>query len=230
MNNNVFKRIEEKYLITGEEKDMLLKRIESFIEKDFYFETTICSIYYDNQNSDLIINSLEKPMYKDKVRLRSYGIPSLGDNVFLEIKNKYKGVVGKRRVKMTLKEFYDYIDGNRIVEGQIMKEIDYLFKYYELKPNIFIAYDRQAYKDKETGNVRITFDNNLRSRRNNLRLEYGDSGDNYLDKDIYIMEVKALGAMPLWLVKCLSELKIYPKSYSKYGTKYLQEMKEMRSC
>lgn len=228
MNNNVFKRVEEKYLITNKEKEMILNEIDDYIEKDLYFETIICSIYYDNINQDLIINSLEKPIYKDKVRLRSYGIPNLDDNVFLEIKNKYKSVVNKRRVKMTLQDFYNYLDGKLVLDNQIMKEIDYLFKYYELRPNIFIAYDRQSYKDKASGNVRITFDNNLRSRRDNLRLEYGDDGDKYLDEKIYIMEIKTLGSMPLWLVKTLSKLKIYPKSYSKYGTKYLQEMREMK--
>lgn len=230
MSINVFKRIEEKYLITEEEKQKLLEEINSYIEKDMYYETTVCSIYYDNDNNDLIINSLQKPIYKDKIRLRSYGIPTLEDDVFLEIKNKYKGIVGKRRVKMTLNDFYNYLDGKKSFDNQIMKEIDYLFKYYVLKPNIFIAYDRTSYFGKKEKDIRITFDNNLRSRRDNLRLEYGDKGDKYLDSNLYIMEIKTLGGMPLWLVNSLSKLKIYPRSYSKYGTKYLQELKEMKIC
>ena len=221
MGQNIFKRIEEKYLLTKKEKDLLLDMINSYIEKDQYYESVICSIYFDNCNNDLIINSIEKPKYKDKVRLRSYGVPGLDDFVFLEIKNKYKGVVGKRRVKLKLKDYYDYIKNNIYDENnQIMKEIDYLFKYYDLVPKMFIAYDRNSYKGTIDSDLRITFDFNLRSRRNNLRLEYGDSGDKYFDRECYIMEIKTLNAMPLWLVRCLSSLEIYPVSFSKDGCVY----------
>lgn len=230
MYNNVFKRVEEKYLITTSEKELLLEKIKKHIQKDEYFESTICNIYYDNKEQELIINSLEKPIYKDKVRIRSYGIPTLEDEIFLEIKSKYKGIVGKRRIKMKLKEFYNYIENNKFKDNQIMKELDYLFKYYNLLPNMYIAYDRQCYKGVEDQKLRITFDHNLRSRRDNLKLELGDYGDKYLDDDLYIMEIKTLVSIPLWLVKELSDLKIYPKSFSKYGIRYSQEIKEMEIC
>ena len=100
MNQNVFKRIEEKYLLSKKEKDLLLKSISKHLEKDEYFESTICNIYFDSENNDLIINSIEKPIYKDKVRIRSYGIPKMEDDVYFEIKNKYNGIVGKRRIKI----------------------------------------------------------------------------------------------------------------------------------
>lgn len=224
MYDNVFERVEQKYLITEKQKNKLLNRLKDNIKKDKYFETIICNIYFDTENNDLIINSIEKPIYKDKIRLRSYSVPSLEDPVFLEIKNKYNGIVGKRRIKLTLKEFYNYID-NHIYdkENQIMKELDYYIKYYKLIPKIYIAYDRHCYIGKYDKKLRITIDSNLRSRKDNLKLELGDNGQKYFDEDIYILEIKSLGAIPLWLANALSDLKIYPTSFSKYGKIYVRE-------
>jgi len=230
MYENIFKRVEEKYLFTKEQYTALFENISKNIEKDKYFETTICNIYFDNNYDELIVTSMEKPIYKHKVRLRSYGIPKLNDDVFLEIKFKFKKVVGKRRIKLKLKEFKKYLEKNKYDHNsQIMKEIDYLFNLYELKPSYFIAYDRKSYRGCDDNNLRITIDTNLRSRKNNLSLELGDEGKLYFDKELYIMEIKTLGAMPLWLVRNLSNLGIYPVSFSKYGSIYKKD-KEERVC
>lgn len=223
MDVNVFQRVEQKYLLDKNIKDLFLDKINQMVEKDPYFESTICNIYFDNDDNELIINSLEKPTFKNKVRLRSYNVPNLDSRVYLEVKDKYKGVVGKRRCKMQLKDFYNYIDNGYVKDEQIMKELDYYFNYYKLKPFIFLAYDRQSYLGKGNKNLRITFDSNLRSRKDNLRLEYGDKGDYYFEDDKYIMEIKTLGSMPLWLTRILSELKIYPISFSKIGSIYSKE-------
>lgn len=224
MYENVFKRVEEKYLLTKNQKQLLLEKINSYLKKDQYFESTICNIYFDTENSDLIVHSLEKPLFKEKVRLRSYQIPELEDEVFLEIKEKYRGVVGKRRIKLKLKDFYQYLETHTYDENnQIMREINYYFEYYQLIPAMYIAYDRKSYQGKENKDLRITIDTNLRSRKEDLRLELGDAGKKYFDEDYYIMEIKTLGAIPLWLVRALSELKIYPTSFSKYGSIYAKE-------
>lgn len=222
MYENIFRRVEEKYLLTEEEKDILFKKINKYLEKDKFYESTICNIYFDNANSDLIVNSLDKPIYKEKIRLRSYNkTPSLDSEVFLEKKDKYEGIVGKRRIKMTLREFYEYIKNhNYDKSNQIMNEIDYYINYYDLKPAIYIAYDRKSYCGKNNSDLRITLDTNLRSRNSDLRLELGDAGKKYFKNKYYIMEIKTLGAMPLWLVRALSELNIFPSSFSKYGKIY----------
>lgn len=223
MDENRFMRFEEKYLLTELEKEELFQRIDCYLQKDEYFKSTICNIYFDNLNYDLIVSSLEKPSFKEKIRLRSYGVPDLSDTVFLEIKRKYKGVSFKRRVKMTLEEFYLYFEqGKYNRENQLMKEIDYCFRIYNLKPTIYIAYDRESYKD-ESSNLRITLDKNLRSRRDDLKLELGDCGKKYFKENYYIMEIKTLNSYPIWLAKSLSELKVYPISFSKYGKIYEHE-------
>lgn len=217
-----FKRREEKYLLTSNQYKQLLFKIENYIEKDKYFESNICNIYFDTDNFDLIKTSIEKPIYKEKVRLRSYQVPDINDKVFFEIKKKYKGITNKRRIVVTLKEFNDYYINHQIPKcnQQIFKEIDYIMKQYNLKPAIFLAYNRLSYFSKDNKDFRLTFDKNLRFRVLDLDLSMGDSGKKYFKDDMYILEIKTLDSIPLWFVKVLSELKIYPTSFSKYGSIY----------
>lgn len=231
MGNNIFRRVEKKYLLTKDEKDRLFDRIWIYLEKDKFYESTISNIYFDTVNNDLIINSIDKPIFKEKVRLRTYKTPiDMKSEVFLEIKRKFKGIVGKRRVCLNLQEFYDFYDKREYKSSQIFEEIKYLFDYYKLVPMMYVGYDRLSFKGKYDENLRITFDSNLRSRDDNLRLEFGDAGDYYFEDDIYIMEIKTLGAMPFWLVDALSELKIYPMSFSKIGSIYSDKMKGRDFC
>ena len=227
MYDNIFRRIEEKYFLTKNQKDVLFKEINSYIKKDDFFESNILNIYFDNNHSELIIRSGEKPIYKDKIRLRSYGIPSLEDDVFLEIKNKFNGITSKRRIKMKLNDFYTYLKTGKSNKTQIMNEIDYLFKYYKLKPAYFVGYNRLSYKGISNYDLRITIDSNLRSRNKDLYLENGDYGDLFFDNNTYIMEIKTLGSMPIWLTNTLSKLKIYPISFSKVGEIYKKEMNKI---
>lgn len=226
MDINVFKRVEKKYLLSEDLYQKLFEKINNYITVDTYDFSTICNIYFDTDDYLLVNRSIEKPIYKEKVRLRSYGVPKKNSKVFLEIKKKYKGVVGKRRVSAPLKEFYTYFDTGKYptVDTQIMNEINYCFKFYNLKPKVFLAYDRYSYKGKDDSNFRITFDKNIRSRTDNLYLENGDNGMLLLDKNCYIMEVKTLGAYPLWFARILSELNIYPTSFSKYGNVYKKQI------
>lgn len=226
MYENVFNRVEQKYILSEDEKKELFKKINKYIKKDAYYDSLISNIYFDSDNNESIINSLEKPLYKDKVRLRGYGIINNDSKVFFEIKNKYKGVVGKRRIMIDLKDYYDYLEGKDNIDNQIMKEIDYLIKYYNLKPSIMVSYHRFSYAGIDDDSLRITFDNDLMSRRNDLRLEDGMKGEKYFKNNETIMEIKTLGGYPMWLTKALSELKIFPKSFSKYGSIYNKEVME----
>ena len=167
-------------------------------------------------------NSIEKPIYKEKLRLRSYFTPKQTSNVFLELKKKYNGVVYKRRQTLEYSTAMDYVnDGIMPNDSQIMREIDWAMHFYNgLKPQMFIAYDRTAFYSKTDFNLRITFDKNVRFRTDNLELSKGSFGERILSPDMCIMEIKALKAMPMWLTNALNELKIFPGSFSKYGTAY----------
>ncbi|SFR70975.1 polyphosphate polymerase domain-containing protein [Anaeromicropila populeti] len=221
-----FERVEKKYLMTQEQFELFKKMTESYITLDQYGLHTICNIYYDTDTYDLIRHSIEKPKYKEKLRLRSYGIPTKSDMVFIELKKKWKGVVYKRRTSMSLEEAEAYLEHGVKPErqDQIRREIDYFISFYKPQKKLFLAYDRLAFFGNEDSEVRITVDQNIRSRTTDLQLSNGDHGNFLLPKDQFLMEIKVAGAFPMWLTKILSELSIYPVSFSKYGNIYKKSL------
>lgn len=222
MVQTVFKRYEKKYLITEEQFQAFWEKTSHRLNVDKYGRHTICNIYFDTDNYELIRRSVEKPIYKEKLRLRSYGIPDGESNVFLEIKKKFRGIVYKRRAVMTLNEAYDYIYNRKLTrKTQILNEIDYFMDFYNPRPKVYIAYDRIAMFDTEDADTRITFDTNVRWRDWDIGLDKGDMGEVMSENGKYIMEIKIKDAMPLWIADVLDELGIYPTSYSKYGNCYL---------
>ncbi len=221
-----FKRVEKKYRVTAQDKENLLSEIGDHLIPDSHGKSTICSLYLDTPDFLLIRNSIAARTYKEKLRIRSYGTPDENGRVFFEIKKKFKGVVYKRRVSMTLAQAENYIEhGLRPEESQIMSEIDYAMGFYrQPKPRMLIAYERDAFYVKDMPNLRITFDSNIRYRQEDLFLEHGNKGKTLLPEDVYIMEVKTDGAMPLWLSHALAKCEILPSSFSKYGTAYNEQL------
>lgn len=218
----VFERTEKKYILTLSQRNTLIKKIAEHIRPDEYGESTVNSLYFDTDDDRLIRTSLDKPLYKEKLRLRSYSTPKTDSYVFLEIKKKFNGVVYKRRETLSYSDAMNYITSRSLpVRSQIMNEIDWAMNHYEgLRPKMFIAYDRTAFYSRDDRELRITFDRNPRFRTDELDLAKGSYGERILSPELCIMEIKALNTMPLWLTKALNELKIFPGSFSKYGTAY----------
>ncbi len=219
-----FRRVEKKYRLTPAQKDALLTIIGPHLTPDIHGRNTICSLYLDTPDHLIIRNSIIARTYKEKLRLRSYGTPTMDDLVFLEIKKKFKGVVYKRRERMNLQQAMAYIEqGEKPCDSQIMREIDYAMRFYRSpKPMMLIAYEREAYFDAENPDLRITFDTNVRARDTDCRLENGSHGEYLLPEDVILMEIKTGGAMPVWLASALSQCGILPGRFSKYGTAYLR--------
>lgn len=228
----IFKRVEKKYMLTREQYEYLINAISPYMAPDHYGETEIRNIYFDNADNELIETSLLKPTYKEKLRLRSYGVPKMDSTVFFEIKKKYRGIVYKRRISMKLKEAYAYIDGGKLpesIEGNIPTEIDYMMNRYRLSPKAFISYKRVAWTCESDPDLRITFDRDITSRYDDTRLESTADGHKILPKDTVLMEIKIPGAMPLWLAHILSEKNIFPHSFSKFGTAHVQNQIKIAS-
>ncbi len=220
---DIFKRRERKYMLDEEQFALMGELLSLRMEKDKYGVYTICNIYFDTEIYSLINRSMEKPAYKEKLRLRSYGEADDDSRVFLEIKKKFKGVVYKRRIALPLKDAEAWIyEGKRpAVSGQTAKELEYFLNSHVLTNKTFLAYDRTAFAEKGGGSLRVTFDSNIRARKENPDLRK-DGGDLCFDKNYHIMEVKAQDAMPLWLAHAINENGIYPVSFSKYGYIYKQ--------
>lgn len=227
----VFKRYEKKYLLDEKQYVMLRQRLKELMEVDQYGKTTICNIYFDTPDYYLIRKSIEKPIYKEKLRLRSYGVPKGDSKAFIELKKKYEGIVYKRRVSMTLKEAADYLYDKKQLrnQSQITEEIDWFMDYYKgIEPAMYIAYNRIALYNRKNKDLRVTFDSNIIWREEDLDLTKGFWGESLLEPNQRLMEIKIPGAMPVWLAKELDTLKIYPSSYSKYGNGYKTKIKRER--
>ena len=221
-----FKRYEKKYMIRPEQFEAFFRELEPHIMPDRFFSSTVLSVYYDTANYSLIRNSIEKPVYKEKLRLRSYNVPAPGDNVFVELKGKFKGLVYKRRVMMTEREAVAYLSGAAPAphDGQVVREVDWFLKTTPVQPKVLIACDREAYVAKEQPELRITFDKNIRWRDTQLDLCMGSHGENILPEGHVLMELKIPEACPMWLARMLSEHALFPAGFSKYGTCYRENL------
>ena len=218
-----FKRYEKKYLLTPEQYRAMLRGMEFYMRPDEHPRYTIGNVYYDTPDYELIRTSLEKPVYKEKLRVRSYGVPGDTDMAFVEIKKKFEGVVYKRRVTLGAAAAVEWLRGGRpLQESQISREIDWFMQKYHPAPAVYIAYDREAYAGRENSELRITFDTNLRWSDYNIDLRAGDSGNPILRRDQVLMEIKIPGVAPLWLSHLLCENQIVSTSFSKYGAYYKQ--------
>ena len=228
----VFNRYEQKYLLDSETFLRVNEAVKRYMEPDahsagdtFY---PICNIYYDTEDCNLIRSSLAKPAYKEKLRLRSYGRAKSDDVVFLEIKKKYRGLVNKRRTAFPLSAAADFIKTGELpqmqnyMNPQVTKELSYFVKTHTLLPKAFVAYDRIAYFGKEEQDLRISFDRNLRARNDTLTLTAPDTGIPIIPRDTYVMEVKTRFAEPLWLTDLLNSENLHKRSFSKYGSFYLE--------
>lgn len=219
----VFKRIEIKYLLSAEQFNELFSYLETIARVDDYGQTRINNIYFDTPNYRMIRTSLEKPIYKEKLRLRTYGKTDDTTNCFIEIKKKYDGVVYKRRVSGDYRRTYDYLvnGGKPLDDSQISREIEGLrFMYEELKPSMKICYDRIAMAGIYDPNLRITFDKNIQWSIEDMDLKKDTRGNLILNEGKYLMEIKVANSMPRELAEKLSELAIYPNTFSKYGKGY----------
>lgn len=239
----VFNRYERKFIISDETYQKLQSCLSESMQADEHSKNggfyTICNIYYDTPDNYLIRSSVDAKkdgrVYKEKLRLRSYGKAEMEDRVFLEIKKKYRKIVNKRRTKIYLRDAYTYLETGELpvsepfMNQQVFNEIDYMTHRMPLVPKLFLSYDRCAMFGKEDRDFRITFDRNITTRRHDLGLHYGVYGDKLLSEGEWIMEVKIGHAMPMFMTELLSEFRIYPASFSKYGTEYVRYVSGMQA-
>ncbi len=218
-----FQRFELKYILTRSQKEALLKAMEPYMKLDQYGRVTIRNIYYDTPNYRLIRASIERPVYKEKLRIRSYRQLVPGEEAFVELKKKFKKVVYKRRLSMPFHGALDWLSGKDDLQppGQIGEEIRYFRDFYrDLQPTVFLSYEREAFYSLDGSEFRVTFDENILARDTELSLCSQAYGTPILSSDLTLLELKSPGAIPLWLSEFLTQNKIYKTSFSKYGTAY----------
>jgi hypothetical protein len=237
----IFNRYENKYILDAETCVQIQDRLLPCMQPDSYNKQqetySITNLYYDTIDSSLIRTSLSKPKYREKLRIRSYGVPRGDSKVFVEIKKKFNGLVNKRRCGLKLDEAYRFLESGNIpapepyMNVQVLREIACMLKRSILKPVLYISCDRRAWFGIGQPDLRVSFDTNIRTRRRDLRLESGIFGEQLAggepraspvkaDESLWLMDIKVERVIPLWLCRLLSEYRIYPVSFSKYGTEY----------
>ncbi len=218
-----FKRYELKYILSTKQYRSLLAQMPNDIKLDRYGRHKISNIYFDTDDYRVIRHSLEKPNYKEKLRIRCYGEPSESSTAFIELKKKYKGVVYKRRVYSEQNKVLSYLcDGASTVEqSQILKEIEY-FKnsYHEIKPRVYLSYEREAFVSSKDENFRLTFDFNIVTRNSEISLNSSEKDREVLSCENVLLEVKTVMGLPQWFLNFLSSNDLYKTSFSKYGKAY----------
>jgi len=215
----VFKRYELKYLLTELQYRTVRAEVEKRLAPDRFGSTTIQSLYYDTPDFRLVRESIEKPVYKEKLRLRCYGLNDCDKDVFLEMKRKYDGVVYKRRIACKETSVPELFAG-KSDPSQIGRELDYFISFYrQLDPKVMILYERSAFFD-EAGDLRVTFDSGIRYRAADLSFGAPLKGDTLLPPGTVLMELKSGTGFPLWLAHLLGQERIIKSSFSKYGEAY----------
>jgi SPX domain protein involved in polyphosphate accumulation len=223
---NIFKRYEKKYLVTREQGTALQELFLRHMEADRYGSYLVQNLYFDTDNWDAIRESVDKPIYKEKMRLRCYGVPQQGTDLFLELKKKYKGIVYKRRVAIPSAS----LSGKTVRDAvctepsQIARELGFYLKSNAVSEKIYIAYRRVALAGVQDDGLRVTFDTDLCFRTDRLDFTHPHVGLPILPGNDMLMEIKTLGGMPMWMVRILSESKIYPTTFSKYGVCYTEHI------
>ena len=219
---SIFKRYEKKYLIS---KDLALdfqKLLLQHMDQDRFSGCLVQNLYYDTENWDIIRTSIERPLYKEKMRLRCYDVPDSNSKLFLELKKKFKGTIYKRRMAIPFIELSHSTIGDIVAAGtsQISREFNFTIKKSDVSEKIYIAYRRTAFTGQEDTDLRITFDSDIHCRLEQLDFLNPGYGSFLLPEDIIVMEIKVFGGMPLWLARGLSECTIFPGPFSKYGKCY----------
>lgn len=239
-----FERKEVKYRLNAMQVRAIKQALSAHMAPDEYGQTSITSVYYDTPNRDMISRSLEKPAYKEKLRLRTYGPRNASAPVFVELKKKHEGIVYKRRIAASEPAArllmvgvpyeraisrYPLVDEALEAEShsakslQIAEEIAACVRRNSpVLPSMAILVERVAWaplldaRGAEAEGVRITFDERIRYR--DLFAPAGKRASvPLLAAGEAIMEVKVPGAYPLWLQGPLAEWGGRPAMFSKYG-------------
>jgi hypothetical protein len=217
-----FQRYEQKYLLNGFQYHAVLSIMDGFACPDEYGQSTVYSIYYDNDNFEIAGKVSVKSVYKEKLRLRSYGIPRAGDTVYLELKKKINGLSYKQRIPLPFTgtaHYFDFKPAN-VHHNYILNEIQWFLHSYNPFPQFMISYDRLAFRGLENSALRITFDSNIRCGTAGLDFSQSPRGTLLLDNDTRLMEIKVDTSIPLSLSGHLADLNIFPVSFSKYRKAY----------
>ena len=219
---SIFRRYEMKYLISEKQRVILMEALSKYMLPDQYGAYLVQNLYFDTERWDVIRTSIEKPAYKEKLRLRCYGEAAIDSSYYLELKKKYKGIVYKRRIELPARSLANRSVRELVAQSpaQIAKELGFYLHTNDVSEKIFISYQRAAFAGVDDPELRVTFDTDIRFRLNDLKFAKSGADRIILPDDKVLMEIKMLGGMPMWMAGVLSDNDVFPTNFSKYGVCY----------
>ena len=214
-----FQRKELKYLLDAPSLYRLREAVSRHLLPSEFGTSQVNSLYLDTRERSVIARSVEKPLYKEKLRIRWYRSGSLAtaSEAFVELKKKHKGIVYKRRLAVSPQTAIGFSRGSGLGGSQIAREIEAARQRMgDLLPSALVICRRTSFGSDGEGELRITFDEGLRV------LDLFDGGQTVypLEPGQVVLEVKGANAHPFWLVDALSAERAYPVAFSKYGAFY----------
>lgn len=249
-------RFELKYIIPLEVAQKLWKELgvhcvtDEHADPDFGYE--VSSVYFDTRRLRFYNDRQESTGYRRKVRLRAYGAEGIHtpdfDNLsalpqnrcaglFMEIKEKHKHRVGKKRCKLIndsiltshpdiLRISIDDLEPLMPPDHVATREILYLHKQLALSPIALIRYIRKSLAGKYEPGLRITLDYRITVGGKSL-LNYDPTREKFIiPPTMGVLEVKSFGTIPLWLQNTLLRFELSRTRMSKYCEGILIQSRE----
>ena len=212
-------RSETKYLLSRFEAARLCDRLKLFLSPDTFNndnDYTIRSLYFDTPENDDVFDKDLGAFYRHKLRLRIYDVSQ--ERAKLEFKEKSGGVQRKRSVWVTRAMAKRLASGDFSVIGHrndpFLDELYVLTQEKAYRPLIVVEYERRAFT-YPLGDVRVTFDKNVRANRSNFDLFDPNMQFTSVFPDV-VMEVKYTGFLPEFIADLLSDHNPVRDSVSKF--------------
>lgn len=222
MESNEFKyRHELKYRSSIAQLELIKNRLGGLVELDKHAEGgqyCIRSMYFDNYANRCFFENESGTDPREKFRIRIYNASD--KRISLECKRKERGKTYKTSCLLTKEQYYTLTNNGVIdnIEHQniLLRKFYCLIKTQLYKPAIIVEYDRTPYVYKN-GNVRITFDKNIRSSIDfDKFFDKNIATREILDKGQHLLEVKYDEFIPDFIKESLEISNISRTTFSKY--------------
>ncbi len=217
-------RYELKFLLSTKWAEILKYRLSIVMDKDTFSisptgEYYIRSLYYDDIYNTAYYEKLDGKFEREKYRIRFYNFDD--SFITLELKGKKGDLSYKKRDVISKEEYlqirnkeFDKIEFN---DRNVLKDFIKMIKTKNIKPSVIVDYKRLAFTYKFE-DVRITFDENIKSGRyNHDLLNKNIPLYNVLEDNNVILEVKYNNRLPGFLNDVIKTVPMVRIAVSKFA-------------
>lgn len=214
-------RHELKYLINYGDAELIRQRLKTVLKTDTHAgggSYSIRSLYFDDYWNTAYTDKLNGVDRRRKYRIRLYNLQA--DYIRLECKIKEGGYIAKLQAPLTAEEVKKLLDGDYTFllthPYPLCRQFYYEYVTRVMRPKVYVDYEREPYVMEE-GDVRITFDSDVRGAYPAFDITEGDIPFHYvLDAGKLIMEVKFTAFLPNAVKELLPARALEQSAVSKY--------------